>query len=106
MVSGFGCLVLPLLDATANNVVVEALACGLPVVTTDLPNAGDYLNERCSMVVPPKNPQKLAETILSLEKRPIPAQPAVGRLPRSGTQVRTRGNRPKDIPGVRGRLEQ
>lgn len=60
-------LVLPLLEATANNVILEALACGLPVITTDLPNAGDYLNPSCSLLVPEQDPGKLAETILRLD---------------------------------------
>jgi len=35
-------LLLPLKDATANNSLLEGMACGLPVVITDLPGARDY----------------------------------------------------------------
>ena len=36
-------LFLPLKSATANNAILEATACGLPVLTTDLNNNNDYI---------------------------------------------------------------
>jgi glycosyltransferase involved in cell wall biosynthesis len=36
-------LFLPLIDATANNAIVEAVACGLPVVTSDVGGVSEYL---------------------------------------------------------------
>jgi len=35
-------LFLPLIDSTANNSLLEAAACGVPVVTTDLPGVREY----------------------------------------------------------------
>ncbi len=35
----------PLKDATANNAILEAVACGLPVVVSDLESVRTYLNE-------------------------------------------------------------
>jgi glycosyltransferase involved in cell wall biosynthesis len=35
-------LFLPLIDSTANNSLLEASACGVPVVTTDLPGVKEY----------------------------------------------------------------
>ncbi|MBG9377138.1 glycosyltransferase family 4 protein [Panacibacter sp. DH6] len=37
-------LFLPLTDATANNAILEAAACGVPVVTTNLPSLKEYTN--------------------------------------------------------------
>lgn len=39
---GATCQLAPFLDCTANNAVVESLACGLPIVTTDRGGVRDY----------------------------------------------------------------
>lgn len=36
-------LLLPMVDATANNAILEAQACGTPIVSTDLPGLGEYV---------------------------------------------------------------
>lgn len=40
---GADLLFMPLKDSTANNAILEGIACGLPVLTTDLPAAREYL---------------------------------------------------------------
>ncbi|WP_435156819.1 glycosyltransferase family 4 protein [Haladaptatus sp. DFWS20] len=43
---------------------LEAMACGTPVVTTDLPGITEYAFDReTAMVVPPKQPDELAKSI-------------------------------------------
>jgi glycosyltransferase involved in cell wall biosynthesis len=45
-------LFLPLKSATANNAILEATACGLPVLTTDLDNIDDYIKLPNCMKIP------------------------------------------------------
>ena len=66
--------VLPLLDCTANNSLLEAMACGLPIVSTDLPGVRDYVNGACALLTPKSNPQALAEAILCLQEEEVSRQ--------------------------------
>ena len=61
-------LALPLLDGTANNSLLEAMACGLPIVSTDLPAVRDYVNNACALLTPKSDPQALAEAINTLHE--------------------------------------
>ena len=63
-------LVMPLRDATANNSLLEAMACGLPMVVTDLPGVRDYVNEESASFVPVGDSSAFASSILSLRDDP------------------------------------
>lgn len=54
-------LFLPLQDGAANNAILEAMAHGLPIVTTDLPSTRFY-TKNLAMLVPP-SPAKYATAI-------------------------------------------
>jgi glycosyltransferase involved in cell wall biosynthesis len=64
---GSDILVLPLLDATANNSLLEAMACGLPILSTDLQGVRDYVNKDCSLLVPLQDARCLAVAISDLK---------------------------------------
>jgi glycosyltransferase involved in cell wall biosynthesis len=59
-------LTLPLLDGTANNSLLEAMATGMPVVATDLQGIRDYVDDACSILIPKGDAKALAETIKSI----------------------------------------
>ncbi len=45
-------LLLPLLDATANNAILEAMACGTPVITTDVSGVQNYVGQDAGWLLP------------------------------------------------------
>lgn len=55
--------VMPLLDSTANNSLLEAMACGMPMVTTDLQGVRDYANETCAVLTGKGDARALSEAI-------------------------------------------
>ncbi|MCU0574521.1 MAG: glycosyltransferase family 4 protein [Syntrophobacteraceae bacterium] len=63
-------LVLPMLSCTANNSLLEAMACGLPIVCTGLEGAREYANEACAVFTPMGDAEALAASILQLRAQP------------------------------------
>ena len=48
-------------------VILEALACGLPVVVTDVGNSGDVVRDNgVGIVVPPNQPSSLAQAVVTM----------------------------------------
>jgi glycosyltransferase involved in cell wall biosynthesis len=59
-------LLLPLTNATANNSLLEGLACGLPVVATNTPSVAAYVGDGCATLVEENAPAALATAVLQL----------------------------------------
>lgn len=53
-------------DATANNAMLEAMACGLPVIATDVGGIREYLGEEAGILCPPRDPEAFANGVLRL----------------------------------------
>ncbi len=58
--------VMPLLECTANNGLLEAMACGMPIISTDLQGVRDYVNKDCALLAPKSDVDTLVGTIGSL----------------------------------------
>jgi len=68
--SSSGLLLLPVTDSTANNSLLEAIACGLPVVTTNAGGIGYYLNNKCSVMVNNNDASAMADTVIKILNNP------------------------------------
>ena len=57
---------LPLTDCTANNCLLEAMACGLPLVASDVGGVRDYATDESAALVPPGDGEAMADAVLGL----------------------------------------
>lgn len=62
--------VLPTLQEGCCNAVIEAMACGLPVISSNLPFNWDVLNETNSIMIDPRNVSQISEAIKHLYDNP------------------------------------
>jgi glycosyltransferase involved in cell wall biosynthesis len=63
-------MVLSYLDAVASNVLLEGMACGAPLVVTDVGAVRNYVDEDAAALVPPRSPDDLARAIVALTGSP------------------------------------
>jgi len=63
-------LLLPLIDSTANMALLAGLACGCPVLATDIGGSRDYLDDTCAFFVPPRQPAAILRTLNDIMIRP------------------------------------
>lgn len=61
-------LFLPLLKATANNALLEGIACGLPVISTALPSVKAYVPGSEAILIDTNNPSHYADAVLALSE--------------------------------------
>lgn len=59
-------LIQPLQDATANNAILEGMACGLPMVITDVGAVHDYVTEEFAYLTPAFDSQAMLSAIAEL----------------------------------------
>lgn len=57
---------IPLLDCTANNAVLECMACAVPVVTTRVGGIPDYVTDQCGAVLEPGDHAGLVRALCAL----------------------------------------
>jgi glycosyltransferase involved in cell wall biosynthesis len=58
----------PMEESTANNAILEALACGTPVVATDIGGARDYLDEECGALTAPRDAGAMVDAIMDITR--------------------------------------
>jgi len=62
--------VLPTQNEGCSNAIIEALACGVPVISSDLPFNYDVLDDSNSILIDPNDVEQIKESILHLRNSP------------------------------------
>lgn len=60
----------PMEESTANNSILEGLACGVPIVATDVGGVGAYVNENCAVLTGAGDADGMVNAILRITRDP------------------------------------
>jgi glycosyltransferase involved in cell wall biosynthesis len=57
---------MPLVESTANNALLEAMACGLPIIVTDVGGIRDYIDDSYAKLLPLHNIDAMVDETMNL----------------------------------------
>jgi len=86
-------------DSTANNSLLEAMSCGLPIVGTDVGGVQQYVGDEAGVLCPPRDPEALADGVLQLLDDPSrrAEMGAAGRARALGYDYRVVADRMREV---------
>lgn len=64
-------MIMPLLRCAANNAILEAIACGVPVVATNLGGVPDYLDDSCGVLTSKGKATEMAQAVTQILTDPV-----------------------------------
>lgn len=67
-------IVMPMMDCSANNVILESMACGTPVMVNRVGGIGEYVEASCNWVMTGKNLEEWIEVLVQLARDPAPLE--------------------------------
>jgi glycosyltransferase involved in cell wall biosynthesis len=67
-------MIMPLTEAVANNAVLESMACGLPLVVTDVGAITDYVTPDSAVLIKQYDSRGMAEAVIDLLNNPAERQ--------------------------------
>jgi glycosyltransferase involved in cell wall biosynthesis len=79
-------VLLPLVDATANNALLESMACGVPVVVSDVGGIRDYAGLECGALCLPRDAQAHGAATIEL-LLDSPRRAAAGQAARTRAEI-------------------
>jgi glycosyltransferase involved in cell wall biosynthesis len=88
--------VLPTLEEGCCNAIIEAMACGLPIISSDRPFNDDILDQTCSIRIDPENLNEIKDAIRFLADQDEQRERLKAGALKKASQL-TLGNRAKNI---------
>jgi glycosyltransferase involved in cell wall biosynthesis len=69
LLNGFDCFALPSLAEGFPVAILEAMACEIPIVATDVGGVAEALADgRCGVIIPPRDSEAIAEAIMRVRR--------------------------------------
>lgn len=98
--------VLPTLNEGCSNAIIEAMACGLPIISSDLPFNHDILNKSNAILIDPTNTSQISQAILALKNNPDKRMQLSKQVISTASRLKLTNRAENIIEFIRSRIHQ